>query len=1185
MTLTDINKALSNLAEQPTRENILAFSFELLHWMNITPNADNKPQLLSPQTQKLKDYLANAPQTVQPQLYRLSADNQQVRVRFAVLKKLKKEYISQLVDNDPGLGSYQAMAKGLTIPATGTAFIPAQPYFVHFVTTPDYDKLVLIFNQGEQKRIVSFRNRLTNTQYHKIIQAWQGIGSKAKPEIADLLWKSLDIKEVNKEFYKQIKERFDALLGIVKTQHNTATENQLKQFTVRMIGRYIFCWFLKEKGIIPLSLISKQTIESTDKYYQTVLLKLFFETLNTKVQDRDPLKHNKLFEKIPYLNGGLFDESDEDKLFTKLDLDAWLLPFVEILESYDFTVDESSSQYQQVAVDPEMLGRIFENLLASQNEETEKLANQRKAFGAFYTPREIVDYMVNESIKAFLQTQWEQHLEADKTKHINNPEPIGDIFGNKKPQQLAIETKRYELKPEEKQKIEKSLEPLFASNPDAGHLKKDEKTLLLGFLEQIKILDPACGSGAFPMGILHKLVELHEALGTVKSSYELKKDILSQNIYGVDIMPMAIEIARLRAWLSLVLEEDYKSTDPKHNFGVKPLPNLDFKFVCSNSLIDLGLDAFIQESKGTLHEGFTQKLVTQLKALEDLRKQFFTPALASTEKDKLKEEYLQKRNEVVLAIEADSEPVLKQIAKKIKHWNPFDDSNPSSFFSPTWMFGVDGGFDVLIGNPPYIGQKNNNEKFREVKNSPLGIRFHQRRMDYFYFFFHKGLDFLNDKGTLCLITTNYYFTATYADKLRNDIKRRSSILKIINFNELKLFESALGQHNSVILLRKPFNKEVIAKTTAVSKANNLDVDILREVLKETYPHAIYSKKDNVQIYDSQNGNIQIDLTGTSNSDVLDEILNDCEPLSTHFDLVEGIHTGADTLSNSHKTKFNVQLKKGIGIFVLTDKEIESLNLNKEETELIKPWFKNSDIHKWVIENDTDKNLIYYTTKGNHRNVTNIKKHLSKFKSILINRKVRSGTGLISENDYDDFVNDKKYISYVMNASAFKRGDYHFISYPREASVFEGEKIVCPQRSKQNTFAYSDGSFYGSADIYFIKEKTHTLKLKFLLGLLNSNLFYYWLYNKGKRKGEMLELYIRPLSELPIKKANEHIQQIIIERVEKILSAKSKKINTTSLEKEIDVLVYHLYELTYDEVKIIDKEFWLSEEEYNNYKMQ
>ena len=293
MTITDINKILSRLAENPTRENILDFSFGLLQWMNIESNAGNKPQLLSPQTQKLKDFLATAPQTVQPQLYRISADNQNIRVRFAVLKKLKKEYISQLVDNDPGLGSYQSFSKGLT-QQNGTTFIPAQPYFIHFVTTPDYDKLVLIFNQGEQKRIVSFRNRLTNTQYNKIIQMWQGIGTKSKPEIADLLWKSLDIKEVNKEFYKQIKECFDALLGILSASgfaglkdEQDKDKNKVKQFAVRLIGRYIFCWFLKEKGIIPEVLVSSKTIKETDNYYQTVLLPLFFKTLNTKVQDRE----------------------------------------------------------------------------------------------------------------------------------------------------------------------------------------------------------------------------------------------------------------------------------------------------------------------------------------------------------------------------------------------------------------------------------------------------------------------------------------------------------------------------------------------------------------------------------------------------------------------------------------------------------------------------------------------------------------------------------------------------------------------------------------------------------------------------------------------------------------------------------------------------------------------------------
>lgn len=385
MTLEQLNSILQKLAQHQTRENVLEFSFALIEWMGIESNAVKTPQLIAPKTQKLKDYLVTAPQTVQPQLYRLTADNQSVRVRFAVVKKIKKDYINQLVDNDPGAESYQNTPDPLK-PVTKA------PYFIHFVTTADYNRLVLIFNQGEQKRILTFRNRLTNTQYFKVVSQWAAIGKRPKPEIADLFWKSLDIKEVNKEFYKQVKERFDALVGILKTSGVNANENQIKQFAVRLIGRYIFCWFLKEKAIIPVSLISSETIKNTDNYYQGTLLRLFFDTLNTRVNERAWLQKvdegtRSLFEKIPYLNGGLFDESEEDKLFRNLVLDNWLVPFVSLLENYDFTVDESSSTYQQIAVDPEMLGRIFENLLASQAPETEKMANERKALGAFYTPR------------------------------------------------------------------------------------------------------------------------------------------------------------------------------------------------------------------------------------------------------------------------------------------------------------------------------------------------------------------------------------------------------------------------------------------------------------------------------------------------------------------------------------------------------------------------------------------------------------------------------------------------------------------------------------------------------------------------------------------------------------------------------------------------------------------------------
>ncbi len=1075
MTINDINKSLSQLTENPSRENVLDFSFALLQWMSIEPNAANKPQLLSPQTQKLKDFLSPAPQTVQPQLYRLSADNQNIRVRFAVLKKLKKEYISQLVDNDPGLSSYQSFVKGLTI-QNSSGFIPAQPYFIHFVTTPEYDKLVLVFNQGEQKRIVSFRRRLTSTQYNKIIQQWQGIGSKPKPEIADLLWKSLDIKEVNKEFYKLIKERFDALLGIVKTQHTSATENQVKQFTVRLIGRYIFCWFLKEKGIIAHALIGKAAIEKTTNYYQSVLLKLFFQTLNTKVQDRNAMfvAQHPAFKNIPYLNGGLFDESEEDKLFSNLQLDDWLLPFVEILENYDFTVDESSSQYQQVAVDPEMLGRIFENLLASQNEETEKLANQRKAFGAFYTPREIVDYMVNESIKAYLQTQWEQHIIEEKSKQLNNPEPIGDIFGNKKPRQLAIDIKRYELKAEDKTKIEKAIDPLFAPNPDAGQLKREEKNLLLRFLEQIKILDPACGSGAFPMGILHKLVELHETLGTVKSSYELKKDILSQNIYGVDIMPMAIEIARLRAWLSLVLEENYNPKDPVHNFGVKPLPNLDFKFVCANSLIDLGLDAFIQESKGTLHEGFTQKLVNQLKELEELRKQFFTPALGSAEKENLKTDYFEKRDKVVAAIEADSDPVLKAIGQKIKHWNPFDDSKSSPFFSPTWMFGIEEGFSIVIGNPPYgvsIKKTDNPVYAYQYKEILKG------EVESYILFYYKGLKVLSKNGFLSYITPDSWFTNKGAAPFRKYLTNNHSIKDV--FDIYKPFEAAKDTRVHTVLI-------------GVSQTNE------EITVKQVHP------QNTEFVY--------------RNYSIPSKVI-------------------ADFLDSEWRFYINKQERS---IF----SKMESKSQSLEGLFNIKYGLRTGDNEKYVTEQETEYPLIAGADIASLYEVKWKPKYL----------KLKEG---LPESYFNEYFNYKKII----------------IQYVRTNSLNLNARWI--------EAAYVEGNFIPLNSLNYVFEKSEEHSLMYLLGLLNS-----FLINKYYR-AYYTDVNVKPtyLAQLPIPTIAINQQQPFILRVEKIHTLKKQNQDTTTLEREIDVLVYKLYELTYDEVKIIDKDFWLSEEEYNDVKLQ
>ena len=406
---------------------------------------------------------------------------------------------------------------------------------------------------------------------------WAHIATKSKPEIADLFWRSIDIKEVNKEFYRQIKERFDTLVGIAKTKNVNATENQVKQFAVRLIGRYIFCWFLKEKKIIPHALIGSETIHKTPEYHQIFLQKLFFGTLNTRVGERDWLLGEDIltrqhFEKIPYLNGGLFDKTSEDDLFASLDLNSWLLNFVGILENYDFTVDESSSNYQLVAVDPEMLGRIFENLLASQNPETEKAANnERKAFGAFYTPRDIVDYMVNESLQTYLANKLD--VNADE------------------------------------------LASAFSANPAWPEKLNKRKAQADSILQSVKILDPACGSGAFPMGVLHRLINLRELVSLQPDTYHLKKDILSNNIYGIDIMPMAVEIARLRAWLSLIVEEDYKGEKIASNFGIDALPNLDFKFMQGNSLLETyeGIKLFDEKLLETKSAGKRQDGIERTK--------------------------------------------------------------------------------------------------------------------------------------------------------------------------------------------------------------------------------------------------------------------------------------------------------------------------------------------------------------------------------------------------------------------------------------------------------------------------------------------------------------------------------------------------------------------------------------------
>ena len=1096
MTLTDINKILSQIAEQKTREKILEFSFGLLKWMGITPNGENKPQLLSTQTQKLKEYLANAPQTLQAQLYRMSADGQNIRVRFAVLKKLKKEYINQLVDNDPGLTTYQASVKGIINIPGRPQYIPSQPYYVHFVTTPDYDKLVLIFNQGEQKRVLVFRNRLSQTQFDKILPAWQNISALSKPEIAKHFWDSLDVKEVNKEFYKHIKEQFDSLVGIAKSQNKDFDESMTKQFAVRLIGRYIFCWFLKEKEIIPEALLSSETIEKyKGTYFQTLLTKLFFKTLNAEVTNAARTETltvlDDLYKNIPYLNGGLFDLHPEDVLFEILDLNEWLIKFVLVLENFDFTVDESSSQYQHVAIDPEMLGRIFENLLASQNPDTEKMANQRKAFGAFYTPREIVDYMVNESLKAFVETQLFPQLpdQADKASEPS-VEIKGTLFQDvvTEPQNALYNSTEIAEIESKRERLKIKINKLFAPDCSENPFDKDETIQLRKALSEISVLDPACGSGAFPMGIMLRLMELRQIIGHGhRNNYDLKEEILSKNIFGVDIMPMAVEIARLRAWLSLVLESDYKPADRKNNFGIAALPNLDFKFVCANSLIDSGYDAFLEKSH---YNATLYRLDGEIQKLEQLRNSYFDPQGDKNKKEELQKEFLKTKDYIKTEFKSLKKSWnLEDFLSKVDDWNPFDDSHPSSFFSPAWMFGIRHGFDVVIGNPPYgVRMDSYSRKYLSTK-----YPFIPDYEIYLYFIAHT-LHFLKRFSCLYFIQPNTFLAIQYGKKFRKLLL--NYITEIVDLSTFAVFEYA---NVRTCILSLKLDLLPIDNIKLKSISNNLEIKIVKTIDRE-------------YLFANNNNWLTIFSTNEAFEGIIAKLKKN-PILSTYCYTSRGYiaYRRSDLIKNYGEIKGNqiIDEKQWHSTIKLADDYLPEI-LGKD---LSKYYFNKREL---------------YIKYG---------KHLASYVNLKFYQEPHIAVREIAE---------KSLICSWINGVIISLSSTHLIILKDEISV----------------------------------------NLKIILAILNSKLLGWYHYNTSSKakKGMFPKVLVDDINNFPIPLQIVNYENRIVELVNQILKSGFQTQNYLFMEKEIDVLVYKLYELTYEEVKIIDKDFWLSEEEYNAIKI-
>lgn len=957
---------------------------------------------------------------------------------------------------------------------------------------------------------------------------------------ADDLLERFSIEVVNDEFYEKISEHFEDLLKTIKYPSVCQQEKQeeaKRNFAVRLIGRLIFCWFLKKKirqdgsALIPEELLSSKTVNKYENYYHEILEPLFFETLNKQPQDRISKCRAGLFARIPFLNGGLFEAHDPEDGY-KYDegtetcylgmaitiANNWFIRFFETLETYNFTIDENTSTDIDLAVDPEMLGRIFENLLASINPETKE--SVRKATGSYYTPREIVDYMVTQSLKQYLYTKTD----------IDH----------------------------------KVIDSLFEFEPQIATLSDFEKQRIYKALSTAKVLDPAVGSGAFPMGVLQKIMSIIHVIDPKGSTYrDLSDNILTSNlsskqldyinkytlirdcIYGVDIQPMAIEICRLRFFLTLIVEEE--SDNPK------PLPNLNFNFACANSLV--GLQQPKQEA-----ELFSQR-TELIEELKRVRKSYFNSS--AEEKERLKQKFSEIQTQIWLRTFHTEQRYLiedsrfklskqqiqnKEYADELSSWDPFSYQS-NKWFDPFWMFGVEKGFDIVIANPPYIGEKGHKDIFAPVKESVLK-QFYLGKMDFSYFFFHLALNLLKNNGICSFITENSYITATGGRSLRKDFQDRASILNLVNFNELKIFKSALGQYNMITLLRKSDNKDVSCDIADVHRKGFLTGSIFNGIVSKTDNQVLYYSALQKDLYEGDECYIRMCTEDVHNPlfNLLNKIQKGSEELGAICNVNQGIVTGADFLTEQHIRKYGIKKTLSSGIFVL---DISEKNVFKMSGEYLKSFYKNSDIKKYFTSYQQQKYIIYFSRNENPEKLKEIQAHLFPYKGILESRREVSN-GRIRWFD---------------------------LWWPRQQGIFEEEKIVVPQRSSENTFGYNESEWYAASDVFFITKAKKGYELKYILALLNSKLYYVWLYNRGKRKGEILELIATPLSEIPIKKTEDKIQQQFITIVDKILaitqtddylSNQDKQNRVKAYQNEIDQLVYKLYGLTEEEIKMVEE---------------
>ncbi|EHL1421339.1 class I SAM-dependent DNA methyltransferase [Campylobacter jejuni] len=996
-----------------------------------------------------------------------------------------------------------------------------------------------------------------------------------------------DANSLNNAFYKELlyilglcESKQNSKLIIAKSEESkeeqgtfyTAINSKLKEENFETILKLLILWlnrilFLKliESNLVRfnddknLKFLNFKKIPDFDK-----LSELFFEVL---AKEKSTRKKSE-FAYLPYLNSSLFEKqsientleisslSNDLKLFyyknTVLKDDkckakkgqVGLLEYLfEFLDSFDFGSDDEQSEIlsQKELISSSVLGNVFEKL------------NGYKE-GSFYTPSFITSYMCKESITKVVLDKFNAQFDLD-AKNINE--------------------------------LKKSL-------------RKEDKKAQKELLNSIKICDPAVGSGHFLVSALNVMLSIYDELNLFDEEFYLevqndeilitnhkgefikykrpktpkdkahliqqelfhtKKDIIENNLFGVDINPNSCEITKLRLWIELLKHSFYQSFDDGNYHDLKTLPNIDINIKCGNSLV-----SYFETGKSLNHYPNIKERINKYKHIvKDYKEGFYTDKSHINQEiknlkisfknfcfaDKFKKEMkgfndkcekYSKKYGNFLAVDDenlkffvsanltlfdfDEKEAIKEFANLKKEYDNIFNLESNHPFE--WRFEFpeilddDGnfkGFDLIIGNPPYIKENDNKDLFTNTKK----LRTYQGKMDIWYHFVGRGFDILKNNGYLAFIATNNWVTNSGAKKLRNIVLEESQILSLVDFSSFMVFDSASIQ--TMIMqfqkIKPPKNYEFhFAKITTQTPIYEDVINLLKN--EKTQNNEILSINLTPKKF--------IDKTLNFTKSDYEELFNKIQKYGKFYleesEVAQGIVPAIDEA------------------FVIKDKNVFS----KNEQCFIKEYY--TGLSGKFYSSFTDKYLIYLSNKnysGNLDDLPNLKQHFQKYKEILKESKIKYKT---------------------------PNKPYFYLHREREEKFFKKgeEKIISQVRCIEPIFVYSNENFYGSRALFFIQ--TCRINLKYLTGVLNSKLIAFWLKHKGKIQGNLFKIDKEPLLNIPvvnINSKNEKLANKLISLVDEILKAKEqdKNANTQELENKINSIVYKLYNLTEEEIKIIE----------------